>query len=291
MKYCPSCGYENLNEMFFCRHCNYEFPDFDWDTVEHDNIMIVPMMSDNMSIERDKFFKRMDASFVKEFIYLVLECIVCYLGMSYGLNHNWIVYELFFWTFAIIFNFRYQYSLIFKIFRIKTTVLIKDIEFYNLRIQGFILIWTGLSIFIGVYPFTLYSKFIVICLFGFSGGIIPLLIGLSYFLKPNTFNEYNCYKLFYSELLMWLIGGNLLFSILFIGISRKFPIIIQIILLTLYVYIIFSILFPDVINKYSKHDIRGTESLYGIFNMFGLIALSILQIIILKIINFFSFLM
>ena len=279
MKYCPSCGYENLNEMFFCRHCNYEFPDFDWDTVEHDNIMIVPMMSKNRIIERYKFFKRMDSSFVKEFIYLVLECIVCYYGTNYGLNHNWLVYELVLFGFLLLFVYRCQFSFIFKLFNIKTTVSIKGIEFYNLRIQGLILILTGLSIFISVYPFTLYSKYLAIVLFGFSGGIIPLLVGLGYFFKPNTFNEYNDYSFFSSEALMWLMGGNMLFSVSFYGIGSKFPIFLKIPFLALYLLILFSILFPDVINKYNKHDIRGKDTFYVICCLVGFIVLFVLVLI------------
>lgn len=279
MKVCPECGYENLNEMFYCRHCNYEFPDFDWNSVEHD-IITIPMMSENRNIERNQFYKMMKKSSIKELIYLILECIVCYYGMCYGFYHNWFIYELCLGSFVLVFIYRCQFSLLFKLFNIKTTVLVNDIEFYNLRIQGFILILTTLWILTGVYPFMLYEKFIGLCYITFAGVLIPLLVGLGYFFRPNTFNEYNDYSFFNSGILMILMGSNVLFIMPYTNLFHKFPLLVNVVLLSLYFLIIFSILFPDIVNKYNKYDIRGKNSAYILYTMLGFLALFVFELIL-----------
>lgn len=38
MKYRGNCDTSNLNQQIFCRRCDYQFEDFDWNTVERENI-------------------------------------------------------------------------------------------------------------------------------------------------------------------------------------------------------------------------------------------------------------
>jgi len=280
MKVCPECGYENLNEMFYCRHCNYEFPDFDWDSVEHENLMFTPSMYETRCIERKKFFKNMENSFIKQLLLLLLEGIICYPILSYGFYHNWFIYMLFVWIFYLINMFTYQFSFIFKLFRIKTTVMIKGIEFYNLRIQGFGLMCSGILLLITSYPTIFYERYSIVFYLFLFGSIIPFVIGLSYFLKPGTFNEYNAYAIFGTELMMFLLGGNFLFTMFFYGVYKGFPLIINVILITIYLVLIFSLFFPDVINKYNKHDIRGKKSGYVIYLLVGFLALFFLELIL-----------
>ena len=285
MKECPECGYENLNEMFYCRHCNYEFPDFDWDSVEHENLMFTPSMYETRCIERKKFFKNMENSFIKQLLILLLEGIICYPILNYGFFHNWFVYVLFVLIFYLIIMFTYQFSFIFKLFRIKTTVMIKGIEFYNLRIQGFMLLCSGIIMPIICYPTIFYERYIIVFYFASWGSLIPFVIGLSYFLKPNTFNEYNAYAIFGTELMMFLMGGNLLFLMFYHAAYKHFPLFVNVILISLYMALISSLFFPDVINKYNKHDIRGKKSAYVIYLLVGFLALFFLELIMAELLG------
>jgi len=157
--------------------------------------------------------------------------------------------------------------------------------FYNLRIQGFGLMCSGILLLITSYPTIFYERYSIVFYLFLFGSIIPFVIGLSYFLKPGTFNEYNAYAIFGTELMMFLLGGNFLFTMFFYGVYKGFPLIINVILITIYLVLIFSLFFPDVINKYNKHDIRGKKSGYVIYLLVGFLALFFLELIMAELLG------
>lgn len=87
--------------------------------------------------------------------------------------------------------------------------------------------------------------------------------------------------------LIWLTAQNTLFVFLFLHIIPVFPKVITIFLGILYLIVMFSLLFPDVVNKYTKNDIRGPNSLY-IFHAVGILfILFILEFILGNVLGIF----
>ena len=285
MKYCKKCGYENLNEQIYCRHCGFEFEYFDWDSVERENLTINSLMVGRRNIEYERYQKKLNQSLKFDWIILIISSIIFIPCIIYGLQHWWIIYWLFLLIYGCILCF--EIHLIFILFNIKITVKIGEHEFYNNRLEGIQLFLSSILMLLWAYPFTFYPKFIgaaiIICAFA-----LPyLLTGINVLLRPKVFNEYNDFTFLSSYALMWIAGGNALSTMLLYAILNKVPLIIRVIIISVYIFIIFSIIFPDVVNKYTKHDIRGKDSLY-FFYVHG--ALVILFIILLILGNMFGLL-
>ncbi len=260
MKYCKKCGYENLNEQIYCRHCGYEFEYFDWDSVKRENLTINSLMVERRNIEYERYQNKLNKSLKLDWIILIFSSIIFIPSIIYGLYHSWILYWLLLLVYGCILCF--EIHLIFILFNIKITIKIGEHEFYNNRLEGIQIFLGGIFILFGAYPFTFYPKFAIALLLSCSLGLPYLLTGINVLLRPKVFNEYNDFTFLSTYALMWIAGGNGLLTIVLYAILDKVPLILRVILLSTYIVILFSIIFPDVVNKYNKHDIRGKDSLY-----------------------------
>jgi len=277
MKYCANCGYENLDEMFSCRHCGFEFEDFDWDNVERENIS---RDSEYLSVrveEQEIIERKMSGSVVKDWAFLLFSSVICLGMMHYGLYHSWFWYWLFLFIYGII--VAWEIPLFLRLFRVNLITRVHGIDFYNYKYRGVQYFLAGLTVLVGLYPFTLYN-FTPIIYFVLPGAIVPLLIGVCYFLRPKTFNEYTDYAFLNSYLLMWLTLQNILFGYLYLNAIKLFPTWILVCLGVVYLIVMFTLLFPDVVNKYNKYDIRGPNSLY-ILNILGSILILFFSLLII----------
>lgn len=278
LKYCKNCGYENLDEQFECRHCGCEFEAFDWDSVERENVTRDADYLITREYEYNFIMKKLNGSVVKDWIFLLISSFICIEIIYYGFYHSWFWY----WLFVIIYGciLAYEIPLFLKLFKVKLTVNVHGKDFFNYKYPGLRYILSGLTVLVLFYPFTLYNKFIGVVYMGMPGMIVPLSCGICYFLRPNTFNEYTDYSLLNGPILLWVVIENMIFGLFFLGNIQNFPIEINIIFGVLYLIILFTQLFPDVVNKYNKYDIRGPNSLYILFILFGVLILFILEYIL-----------
>jgi len=258
MKYCKKCGYENLNEQIYCRHCGYEFEYFDWDSVKRENIIINSLMVGRRIIEYERYQNKLNKSLKLDWIILIFGSIIFIPSIIYGLYHSWILYWLLLLVYACIVGL--EIHLIFILFNIKITVKIGEHEFYNNRLEGIQTFLAGIFILFGVYPFTFYEKFMGILIIACPFALLFLLNGINVLLRPKVFNEYNDFTLLGTYTLMWVGGINAISSLLIFSILNRFPLMLRVFIISAYVMLIFSIIFPDVVNKYTKHDIRGKYS-------------------------------
>ena len=263
MKYCKKCGYENLNEQIYCRHCGFEFEYFDWDSVERENTIIDPTKVSNRNWEHNRFKNKRKKSLKVDWLILILSSIIFIPCIIYGLYHSWIIYWILLLVYTCIVAF--EIHLIIFLFNIKMTVKIGEHEFYNDRSLGFQTLLTGIMIFCGLYPATFYEKFFAAFILMCPFALLFLLSGIVMLLRPNVFNENNEFTTLNTLTLMWIGGINVFATPMIFSILNQFPLILRLIIITGYVILLFSIMFPDVINKYTKHDIRGKYSSYFLY--------------------------
>ena len=269
MKYCKNCKALNLNEQIFCRKCNHQFEDFDWDAVEHENIYSDSLNDQFRQTDRDIYNKYFDISIIKDGIKFIIWTIICVYGMHYGLNNSLWYYYIFEVIYFMIITIKY-YKLFFKIFNVSVEEKIGDKIFYNYKIESSKLILAGLLIITSLFPFYMIDSYRYSALFaiGFPISIVGILLGLDFFIRSKVFNTYNDYYYVITFYLMFLMPSSALMGLLNLPMYYSLHnITLNIIWITLYLIIFFSILFLDKINKYTKYDVR--VSLWFLFYAIG----------------------
>ena len=66
MKYCEKCNAINLNEQIFCRKCKHQFEDFDWNSIERENIYSDSLNNQYRDDEREIHEKHFNISLKKD---------------------------------------------------------------------------------------------------------------------------------------------------------------------------------------------------------------------------------
>ena len=115
MKYCKNCKALNLNEQIFCRKCNHQFEEFDWDAVEHENIYSDSLNDQYRETERDIHKNHFNVSLKKDSVKFIIWTIICIYGIYYGINNSWICYYISLLTYILIILYKY-YKIFYNFF-------------------------------------------------------------------------------------------------------------------------------------------------------------------------------
>jgi len=111
-----------------------------------------------------------------------------------------------------------------------------------------------------------------------------ILFGLDFFIRPDVFNRYNDYYYVITVYSLILLPAFSVFGILSWSLFKSFNnIALNISLTIICIVILFTLLFLDKINKYTKYDIRGPGSwfiYYAIIAPFIPVIISVLIFVI-----------
>ena len=270
MKYCENCNAENLNEQIFCRKCNHQFEDFDWNTVERENVYADSLNNQFRQTEQDLHEKHFNISLKKDGIKFIIWTVVCIYGMYYGVQHSWLCYYISIFTYGLLFIFKY-YKLFFKLFNIRLQEKIGNKTFNNYRLESKGVISGGVFLWMFFYP--------VICVVdGDAGlmitscvilaGLVYILFGLDLFIRPYVFNQYNDNYYVVTLYLMFIMpAGAILGLLLGVTYSWSHNELLIGILLALYLISIIPVLFLDKVNGHTKHDIRVPGSWFLFYSV------------------------
>ena len=263
MKCCEKCNAINLNEQIFCRKCNHQFEDFDWNRVEHENIYSNKLNNVFREADRDIHNNYFKVSLKKDGVKFIIWTVICLYGVYYGLNNSFWYYYISAIGYLMLIAIKY-YKLFFVIFNIGIEEKIGNKIFYNYRIESFKLILGGILVLIVFLPFNKilvsegYLKIYSACI-PFS--LLCMVLGLDFFIRSSVFNTYNDYYYVVTEYLMFLMPSIAIFGLLFYDLYDVFHnLFLNGLLMGLYIFIFCTILFLDKINKHTKYDIRGPGS-------------------------------
>ena len=262
MKYCEKCNAINLNEQIFCRKCNHQFEDFDWNRVEHENIYSNTLNNVFREADRDIHNNYFKVSLKKDGIKFIIWTVICLYGVYYGLNNSLWYYYVSAIGYLMLIAIKY-YKLFFAIFNIGLEEKIGNKIFYNYRIESFKLILGGILVLIVFLPFIKFvgEAYLAIYSVIIPGSLVCIILGLDFFIRSSVFNTYNDYYYVITEYLMFLMPSSGIFGLLNYGLYEGLHnISLNILCITLYLLIFFSILFLDKVNKHTKYDIRGPGS-------------------------------
>ena len=260
MKYCENCNAENLNEQIFCRKCNHQFEDFDWNTVERENVYADSLNDQFRQTEQDLHEKHFNVSLKKDGIKFIIWTVICIYGMYYGIQHSWLCYYISIFTYGLLFIFKY-YKLFFKLFNVRLQEKIGNKTFNNYRLESKGLIVGGINTWMFFYPLIPImgneSGFIAYSM-AFPIGLLFVIFGLVFFIRSDVFNQYNDNYYVITIYLMFMMPATALFGLASVALYYLLDnIFLNISLIILYYLILFPVLFLDKVNQHTKHDIRG----------------------------------
>jgi len=285
MKYCENCKALNLNEQIFCRKCNHQFEDFDWDAVEHENIYSDSLNDQYRETERDLHKNHFNVSLKKDSIKFIIWTIICIYGMYYGINNSWICYYISLLTYILLILYKY-YKIFYKIFDVKLEEKIGNKVFYNYRLEAKDLVMGGIFGILFFSPWSSiwgFDSLALWCTF-LPSTLTYILFGLDFFIRPDVFNRYNDYYYVITVYSLILLPAFSVFGILSWSLFKSFNnISLNISLTIICIVILFTLLFLDKINKYTKYDIRGPGSwfiYYAIIAPFIPVIISVLIFVI-----------
>ena len=259
MKYCENCNAENLNEQIFCRKCNHQFEDFDWNTVERENVYADSLNDQFRQTEQNIHEKHFNVSLKKDGIKFIIWTILCIYGMYYGIQHSWLCYYISIFTYGLLFIFKY-YKLFFKLFNVRLQEKIGNKTFNNYRLESKGIISGGIFLWMFFYPIISAINdeagfMIASCVF--IGGLVYILFGLDLFIRPEVFNQYNDNYYVITVYLMFIMPAGGILGLFLGGTYYSLhDTLMVIILLVSYLISILPVLFLDKVNKHTKHDIR-----------------------------------
>ncbi|AWX32131.1 hypothetical protein [Methanosphaera sp. BMS] len=270
MKYCENCNAENLNEQIFCRKCNHQFEDFDWNTVERENVYADSLNDQFRQTEQDLHEKHFNVSLKKDGIKFIIWTVICIYGMYYGIQHSWLCYYISIFIYGLLFIFKY-YKLFFKLFNVRLQEKIGNKTFNNYRLESKGVISGGIFLWMFFYPLIyFFDDYARLVLFSgvILGGLVYILFGLDLFIRPHVFNQYNDNYYVITVYLMFIMPAGVFLGFL-LGATyySTHNDLMAVFLLGLYIITIIPVLFLDKVNKHTKHDIRVPGSWFLFYSI------------------------